>query len=452
MRTGREGRRRITHVLLFGLALILLSGFLDILLEARFDQTRLLEVLFSPDIDEQLIRFLLFSSQVAFLIYIIYLLQRQNRLQDTLAAALEAKDQAVARSDAVLEAFGDPISIQDRDLRVVYQNRAHRALMGDSAGEYCYQAYQKLDAVCPNCHLLAAFADGQVHRRETSNAHSQRGEVQVEIVATPLYDAAGNIIAGIEAVRDITVRKQNEAMIRQIRADLEQRTVELSAANAELEAFGSSLAHDLRGHLTRIATAAEVLGSIDGVILDEDGRYCLQAITTAGEEMEALIQSIMILSRVSHRELAREPVDLSALARDVAESLMTADGQRPVAFDIASGMMAVGDRPLLKVALENLIGNAWKYTRDRKPAQISFDCADHGNHVVYRLRDNGIGFDMNEAGKLFRPFGRLASGQNFPGLGIGLSTAQRVILRHGGEITAEAAPGAGAVFSFTLPK
>jgi len=448
LRRGQEGKSRITHVLLFGLMLIVLSGFLDLLIVVRFDQTRLLDALFSPNLDELLVRLLHLLSQFAFLIYILHLLQQQNSLQDTLASALLA----VARSDAVLEAFGDPISIQDCDLRVIYQNRGHRALMGDNVGQYCYQAYHKLDAVCSDCHLQAAFADGQVHRRETSIRHSQRGEVHAEIVATPLFDGDGRIIAGIEAVRDITERKQNEAMIRQTRNDLEQRTAQLSAANQELEAFGSSLAHDLRGYLTRISMAAEFLDETESIRLSEEGRYCVQTIVVASEEIDTLIQSIMVLSRVSHRELERNVVDLSALAQEVADSLRSDDGQRPVVFDIASGMTAVGDRPLLKVALENLIGNAWKYTRDRQPAQITLDCTDAGSHVVCRLRDNGIGFDMNEASKLFRPFGRIASGQNFPGFGIGLSTAQRVIQRHGGEITAEATPGAGALFSFTLPK
>jgi signal transduction histidine kinase len=452
MHTLEKGRARIRNVVFFGLALVGLSVFLDALIEARFDQKHVLSALFSPSFDELLIRLLLLVCELAFLFYIVYLLRTQNRLQNSLARALEDKNQAVARSDAVLEAFGDPVSIQDRELRVIYQNQGHRALMGDRVGEYCFQAYHKLDAVCPDCHLQAAFNDGQVHRRETSTQHSRRGEVQVEIVATPLFDGAGNIIAGIEAVRDISERKRNEAMIRMTRSTLEQRTAELSAANLELEAFGSSLAHDLRGHLTRIATAAEVLGAVDGMILGEDGSYCVQTIATATEEMDALIQSIMVLSRVSHRELEQKPVDLSALAHEVAESLRAADSQRPVEFAIASGMVAVGDRPLLKVALQNLIGNAWKYTRDRQPAQISLDCTDEDSRVVYRLRDNGIGFDMNEAGKLFLPFGRLSNGQNFPGLGIGLSTAQRVILRHGGEIMAESTPGAGTVFSFTLPK
>jgi len=451
MVVAQEGRVRIAPVIFFGLGLIILTILLDALIEAGFVQERVFETLLSPTFDELLIRLLLFLCELAFLAYIVYLLQRQNLLRGTLATALEEKQQAVDRSEAVLESFGDPISIQDLDLKVIYQNQAHRELMGNALGRFCYSAYHRRDDVCPECHLIAAYQDGRVHRREVLAPHSRRGEITVEIVATPLLDRGGKVVAGIEAVRDISERKRNETLLRSISAELAQRTDELSAANAELEAFGSTLAHDLRNHLAKISTAADVLSEVDALRLDNDGRYCVEAITTASESMDALIQSIMVLSRVTHRELQQEEVDLSALANDIALSLHTLNPERPVEFSIAAGQTAIGDRSLLRVVLENLLGNAWKYTRDQKPARIVFDAVERQGRKLFQVRDNGVGFSMDEAGQLFRPFGRLSTGQNFPGYGIGLSTVQRIILRHGGEIFAESTSDDGAVFSFSLP-
>lgn len=447
----RKKRNRTTRVVLFGLALMSLSWLIDAVVDAHFEHTALAEQFFSPDPRELLIRLIFLSSQLAFIIYIVILLKRRERLEADLADALQQTATEKTRNEAILEAFGDGISIQDLELRVLYQNAAHRASMGNHLGEFCYAAYQKRGEVCPGCHVAESFLDGQIHRRETFTEHSVKGRIDVEVVSTPLRDAEGKIFAGIEAVRDITERKRAEATIRRIQADLERRTRELSAANAELEAFGSTLAHDIRSFLARIATAAEVLEQIDAEQIGADGRYCVETIATASAGMERLVDSILVLSRVSHRELLHEEVDLSALAATIAAELAADEPQRPVEWQIDPGLVAIGDPGLLRIALENLLGNAWKYTRDAAPARIAFSRVEEDGVMFFCVRDNGIGFDMAEAGDLFRPFARLSGSRSFSGYGIGLTTVQRIVLRHGGTIRAESSPGAGARFCFTLP-
>ena len=452
---GLENRATALHqstrmLILVGTLLTLLAWIVDASIDAHFHHSTLLQEIVHPQRRELVFRLILIVSQLAFIAYIATLFRRRRKLEAQLIAALGQQQEERAKSEAVLEAIGDAISIQDLELRVLYQNAAHRALMGEHRGEFCYQAYQRRDSVCPGCHVLESFRDGEIHRRETSTAHSSRGRVEVEVVSTPLRNASGEIFAGIEAVRDVTARKEAEATIRHITADLEQRTRELSAANVELEAFGSSLAHDVRSYLTRISTAAETVQALDGERLSDNGRYCIETIGRSCEGMEQLIDSIMLLSMVSHRGLERRQVDLSTLAGEIALELQAREPERDVHFLIAPGLSAAGDPGLLRIALENLIGNAWKYSREATPGRISFVAEELDGRRHFCVADNGIGFDSSESDELFRPFRRLDNGRDYPGVGIGLTTVQRIVERHGGNVTASAVPGEGAHFRFTL--
>lgn len=447
---ARNQRNRTARICIFGLALLSLSWLFDAIVDAHFEHTELAEQFFSPEPQELVLRLIFLATQLAFIVYIVILFNRREALERKLAEALQQSAADKARSDAILESFGDGISIQDLDLHVIYQNAKHREMMGEHRGEYCYSAYQNRPEICPGCHVAESFRDGQIHRRETASEHAVKGHIDVEVVSTPLRDNEGNIFAGIEAVRDITERKRTEETIRRISADLEGRTRELSAANAELEAFGSTLAHDIRSFLARIATATEVLQQLDSKKLGSNGRFCVETIAAASEGMEQLIESIMVLSRVSHRDLQRESVDLSALAAEIAVSLQQAAPERDAIITIAPDLRAMGDPGLLRIALENLLSNAWKYSRDSHPSRIGFSSYIEGGRRYFSVADNGIGFDMTEAERLYRPFGRLSSGRAFPGVGIGLTTVKRIILRHGGEMHVSAAPGSGARFSFNL--
>lgn len=232
--------------------------------------------------------------------------------------------------------------------------------------------------------------------------------------------------------------------------ETQQRASELEAANRELEAFSFSVSHDLRAPLRSINGFSRLLMETYGAALPEEGRQYLQRVLTGGERMTQLIDDLLQLSRMTRAELRREVVDLSATARDIVASLEAQPGHRRVEAVVAEGLTALGDARLLRVALENLIGNSWKFTRHQPAARVEFGRAADARAAFY-VQDNGAGFNMAYAHKLFGAFQRLHTEAEFPGTGIGLAIVQRVIHRHGGRVWAESAPGQGATFFFTLP-
>lgn len=351
----------------------------------------------------------------------------------------------------LLDSIGDAISIQDTNLEILYQNRQHIQLMGRHVGKKCYEAFQHRDSACPDCHLLKAFREKRTNRRTGSTNYSRRGRVHVEITSSPLMDAEGNVSAGIEAVRDITEQKLVDERLKAITCDLEQKTWKLMAANKELEAFNYTLSHDISNYLARISMAAETLAVDTSGVLNETGTFLLGSINESCEAMHGMIDAILRLSSAGQGAMAREDADLGQIAREVAEELK---GQFPghnVDFYAETGLAASGDLQLLRVMLRNLLGNAWKYTQGVPAPQVSFAMEEHDGKKVFAVRDNGVGFDMNESARLFKPFARLSSSAGHSGSGIGLATVRRIALCHGGDVWGEGAPGAGATFYFTLP-
>lgn len=237
-------------------------------------------------------------------------------------------------------------------------------------------------------------------------------------------------------------------------AELEQRvaerTTELQASNKELEAFAYSVSHDLRAPLRALDGFSGALISRYQEALDDQGRHYLDRIREGAQRMGDLIDDLLDLSRITRRAFEQQPVNLSELASEIAAELRAEQPGRQVECVIAPNVAAIGDRHILRIALQNLLANAWKFTGARQGARVEFgEEADDGARV-YFVRDNGVGFDMAYAGKLFAPFQRLHGMKEFPGTGIGLATVQRIVLRHGGRLWAEAAVGEGAVFRFTL--
>jgi light-regulated signal transduction histidine kinase (bacteriophytochrome) len=230
-----------------------------------------------------------------------------------------------------------------------------------------------------------------------------------------------------------------------------RRATELAAANQELEAFAYSVSHDLRAPLQGIELSMALLED-EQEALSEECREYLQRVRSASRRMAELILSLLKLSKITMAELRREPVDLSGLAQAIAGQLQKVQPERPVHVEISPGITASADPQLLRVALENLLGNAWKFTSNQPAARIEVGAeVREGEEQVYFVRDNGAGFDMAKAGKLFVPFQRLHETAQFEGVGIGLATVHRIIHKHGGRIWAEAAPEKGATFYFTLP-
>jgi signal transduction histidine kinase len=231
--------------------------------------------------------------------------------------------------------------------------------------------------------------------------------------------------------------------------ELLQRTTELEATLQELESFSYSVSHDLRGPLRAIDGYSHALGEDYGPVLDDTARDYLARTRAAARRMGVLIDELLELARVGRAELRLTETDLSRLAHEVVEQLRAADPTRSVQVTIAPSLTGHADEPLMRLVLENLLGNAWKYTRDTAEARIEFGAAQENGETRYSVRDNGAGFDMQYAGKLFGAFQRL-HGAEFPGTGVGLAIVQRIIRRHGGRIWAEAGIGEGASFFFTL--
>ena len=284
--------------------------------------------------------------------------------------------------------------------------------------------------------------------------HSSGQTTDVLYNATVYRNPAGETQGVFAAARDITRQKQAEEAIRRLNAELEQRiaerTAQLEAANGELEAFAYSASHDLRAPLQTIDGFSRALQEDYGDKLDAEARDYLQRIRAATKHMGQLTDALLQFSRLARSGMVLENLDLGAMARAVADQLRAQDPAREVAFDIAARANAYADRRLLGAVLENLLGNAWKFTSKHPHARIEFGVAKREAERVYYVRDDGAGFDLERAQKLFTPFQRLHTISDFPGNGVGLALVKRIIQRHGGRIWAEAAPEKGAAFYFTL--
>lgn len=285
---------------------------------------------------------------------------------------------------------------------------------------------------------------------ENINVHKDGSLRVLETSGIPIFDAEGRF-SGLRGIdRDITKRKEAEEEIKRLNCDLTARSAELETANEELDAFNYTVAHDLRQPLNLLNSYCQVIEKMFGDQLQEE---CLGYIRDAHKvtlRMNRLIEALLSFSRMGRVEPNREKVDLSMWAQEAAKSLELTEPERLVDFRIADGIVANGDANLLRVVFDNLLGNAWKFTGIREKSVIEFGVRDIDGVPTYFVRDNGVGFDMTDADKLFTPFQRLPGAEMYRGFGIGLATVERIILRHGGKVWAEGEPDKGACIYFTL--
>ena len=248
-------------------------------------------------------------------------------------------------------------------------------------------------------------------------------------------------------------REKTEAINRELREAFDSLRLAkeaADAANRELEAFAYSVSHDLRAPLRSIAGFSHLLMEDYYDKLDEEGKDSLNRIFAATDKMGRLIDDLLNLSRLTRAEMTRQQVNISTLVRKIAEAKKMAQPEREVEFVIQDHLFVEGDSQLLNVLLENLLENAWKFTGKSESARIEFGAMDEEGKLIYFIRDNGVGFDMEYAGKLFQPFQRVHAMNEFPGTGIGLATVKRIIERHGGRVWIEAEEGKGTTVYFTL--
>jgi PAS domain S-box-containing protein len=377
-----------------------------------------------------------------------------GRQLERTAVLLAERDQALRRAHRALDRFFalslDLFCVARFDGYFKRLNPAWRDTLGWSDDELCARPF--LDFVHPDdrestSREAGKLAEGSVTVQFENRYRCHDGSYRwLQWMAVPvLEDAQIYAIA-----RDVTNSKAAEAEVLALNADLAHRSAELSALNRELEAFSYSVSHDLRAPLRSIDGFSQVLLEDYADKLDDEGKDSLQRVRAAATRMAALIDALLALSRVTRAELRAERVDLSALAQSIAADLRQGEPDRHAEFLIESGMVAEGDPRLLRAALENLLGNAWKFTRRTAAARIEFGSLRRADETVYRVRDNGVGFDMTYAGKLFGAFQRLHEERQFSGTGVGLATVQRIMHRHGGRVWAEGAVERGATFYFTL--
>ena len=273
-------------------------------------------------------------------------------------------------------------------------------------------------------------------------------EFPIEISLSPLESEDGLLVSA--AIRDITDRKQAEENIQQLNQDLKQRAAQLEAANNELEAFSYSVSHDLRAPLRSIDGFSHILIEDYGTQLPSEAVNYLQRVRAAAQRMAELIDDLLNLARVTRAPLQPKLTNLSAIVESISTTLNEQNPKRDVSLSVTPDLMANADPHLLKIALENLMSNAWKFTSKKEKAVIEFGQLKKNSERTFFVRDNGTGFDMAYVNKLFGVFQRLHSVSDFPGTGVGLATVHRIIAIHGGRIWAEAEEGKGATFFFTL--
>jgi len=360
--------------------------------------------------------------------------------------------------EGILGIAADAVVSVDQSQRIILFNQGAERIFQYTAAEVLGQP---LEVLLPtyarpgHSRQVERFDHSPVPARQMGERSTIRGR-RKDGEEFPAEASISRIVVGGRVVftailRDVTKTREAEEEINALNADLRRRATQLENANRELEAFSYSVSHDLRAPLRSISGFSQVLFEDYADALDEEGQDYLKRIGDASQRMAQLIDDLLDLSRLSRGEVRRAPVNLSQLAEAVVADLRAAHPERSVEVDIAPGLKAEADPHLVRTVLNNLLGNAWKYTSRKDHARIAFGgTTDSEGQPAFFVRDDGAGFDMAYVDKLFGAFQRLHGMKDFPGTGVGLATVQRIVHKHGGRIWAEGAVDQGATFTFTL--
>ncbi len=387
-------------------------------------------------------------------------LQRTNA--ELLQLTLDLEDRVAQRTESeerfrnLAETASDAILSADSSGKIVYFNSAAERIFSYSSTEIIGQPLTLLmperfhDPHRQGLDRFLRTGEARVIGKTVELAARRKNgsEFPIALALSSWKTREGTFFTAI--LSDITERKRAEESLERHRNELIQSNAGLAAANKELEAFSYSVSHDLRAPLRGIDGFSLALLEDYADKLDEDGRDYLHRVRAATQRMGILIDDLLNLSRVTRSEMRRENTDLGAIARSVAGELQKTQPERRVEFRIEEGLEAFVDSHLIRIVLENLLGNAWKFTSKRESACIEFGRTSGDVGFTYYIRDDGAGFNPTYANRLFGAFQRLHDKNEFPGTGVGLATVQRIIHRHGGRIWAESAVERGATFYFTL--
>jgi PAS domain S-box-containing protein len=367
-------------------------------------------------------------------------------------------EEAQERLAAIVNSSDDAIIGKTLAGIVTDWNPGAETLFGYTAAEAVGQPMTLIfppDRLQEETDILARIARGEsVEHYETVRLRKDGRQVDVSVTVSPIRDGAGKIIGASKVARDITERKRADNEIKALNAQLEarvaQRTAELEAANKELEAFSYSVSHDLRAPLRAINGFAGIVLEDFARQLPEEAKHYLERVRNGGRRMGELIDDLLAFARLSRQALNRQEVNATQLVQEVMEEVNPPGSGGQIEIRAGELPRCQADRVLLKQVWINLLSNAFKYSRGRTPALMEIGSQRDQGETVYFVRDNGVGFDMQYANKLFGVFQRLHRAEDFEGTGVGLAIVQRVIHRHGGRVWASSEPGHGATFYFTL--
>jgi PAS domain S-box-containing protein len=396
------------------------------------------------------------AAQLVLLGLVTFLAERQTRQR--LGAESESR-RAVSRAQAVVQTVREPIVLLDRDLRILMRNGAFDEIYGSpaDASEGAQALSEAGGGAWSDALLLQRLSEVAARDRELwDHELEQRGSggrertVMVNARRMQLPDRDDSVI--VMTVADVTAHKHAERQIRELNRQLEGKVEQISEVNRELEAFSYSVSHDLRAPLRHIAGFSEKLDRHLDQAVDDKARHYLDVIGSSARRMAGLIDDLLVYSRLGRHALRLQSVDMQTLVDEARQILGPETESRSVEWRIEPLPIVVADENMMRQVWQNLLGNAVKYSARRARAVIEVGSRmQEDGSVLFSVRDNGAGFDMAYAGKLFGVFQRLHKASEFSGSGIGLANVRRILLRHGGRVWAEAVADEGATFFFTLP-